>query len=194
MEHLTRSHLLRRAALAAGTGAAAAWMAAPASAAPSEQDLVWVRFAITSEFVLAELYREARRSGVFTGPDAAALQRGSAAALAHYRMLREALMGAGQTPIDVEDLEVTFPADAFSTRADAVRLGRRLTALAMHAYLGAVATVHDPALRPLFGQVAASAAEQRAFFLGPGKLIIGDPFPSVHGIDTASADLARFLP
>ncbi|MEZ0285799.1 MAG: ferritin-like domain-containing protein, partial [Thermoleophilia bacterium] len=92
------------------------------------------------------------------------------------------------------DLEVQFPAGAFETRPGAVSLGRRVEGLLLHAYLGAVTTIADQAIRRLFAQVAASEADQLAFLAGLAGPPIGDPFPSVHGLPTASEGLAVYLP
>ena len=43
-------------------------------------------------------------------------------------------------------------------------------------------------------QLSASEADQLSFLTGLAGPPIGDPFPSVHGIETASAALAAFLP
>lgn len=197
MTRITRSDLLRRAALtggaALGAGAAAGWLVSTAAARPPDEDLAWVRFGVAAEFVVAQFYRQARRSGFFRDREAFALQRGGAAELAHQRAFRQLLIDAGQVPIDDEDLEVVFADDAFSSRTKIVSLGRRLTGMTLHAYLGAVETVGDGATRRVLGQVAASSAAQLAFFTGPGS-IAADPFPTVHGLDTASVELSVYLP
>jgi hypothetical protein len=195
---ITRSDLLRSAAIGGGAamaaGAAGGWLAATALARASDEDLAWVRFAITAEYVSAEFYRQARRSGQFRPREGAALQRGTAAQLAHLRRFRATLIGAGLAPIEEADLEVVFPVGAFETRTGVISLGRRLGGLCLHAYLGAVATVEDEAVRRLCGQVAASEAEQLAFFTWLAGPTITDPFPSVHGLGTAAEELARYLP
>lgn len=198
MSHLTRSDFILRVAGAGGValvaGAGAGWLALPAAAAVSEQDLAWLRFAVTVEFVSAEYYRRARRTGFFRGAEARAMERAAAAQLAHMRRFRQALTDAGETPIDPADLEVVFPARAFATRANAVSLGRRVAALAVHAYLGAVTTIEDQAIRSLFAQVSAGEAMQLTFLTGLVAPVVTDPFPSVHGLATAAEELAAYLP
>ena len=198
MNQLTRSAFITRAAGAGGAavvaGAVAGWAVMPAAAAASEQDLAWLRFAVTAEYASAAYYRQARRTGFFTGRDLRALERANAAQVAHKEAFRAALTDQGEASIEDADLEVEFPAGAFETRPGAVSLGRRVEGLLLHAYLGAVTTIADQAIRRLFAQVAASEADQLAFLAGLAGPPIGDPFPSVHGLPTAAEGLAVYLP
>lgn len=198
MNQLTRSDLLRRAALAGGAavaaGASGGLLAATAAAKPRDEDLAWVRFATTCEYVCAEFYRQARGSGRFRGREARTLERGTAAELAHLAAFKKLLIDNGEAPIEDADLEVVFPLGAFETKPGVISLGRRLFATSLHAYLGALTTSRDESVRRLFAQVAASEAEQLAWFTGLAGRVVTDPFPSVHGIDTAAGELARYLP
>ncbi len=169
-------------------------MVAPASGAPSDLDLAWVRFAVTAEYVSADYYRQARRTGFFRGDEARTLERCTAAQNAHYAGFRKALIDNGQAPIEAADLEVEFPDGAFDTRGGAVSLGRRIEALCLHAYLGAVTTIGDEAIRKLFAQTSASEAQQLAYLTGLVAPVVTDPFPPVHGLPTAADELARYLP
>jgi hypothetical protein len=195
---VTRSDLLRRAAAAGGAalaaGASGGLLVATAAAKPRDEDLAWVRFATTCEYVCAEFYRQARGSTQFRGCEARTLERGTAAELAHLRALKLLLTDNGEVPIEDADLEVVFPLGAFETRPGVVSLGRRLFALSVHAYLGALTTSRDESVRRLFAQVAASEAEQLAWLTGLAGRTVTDPFPSVHGIDTAAEALAGYLP
>jgi hypothetical protein len=198
MKELTRSAFLRRAAVGGGAavagGAAVGWMAGPAAGAASEQDLAWLRFAVTAEFVSVAYYRQARAAGHFRGRDLRALEHATAAQVQHRRAFRTALSDQREPVIDDADLEVEFPDGAFDTEGDTLRLGRRIEGLLLHAYLGAVTTIADQAIRRLFAQVSASEADQLSFLTGLGGPPIGDPFPSVHGIETAAEALAAYLP
>ena len=57
MNQLTRSAFITRVAGAGGAavaaGAVAGWAVMPAAAAASEQDLAWLRFAVTAEYASA---------------------------------------------------------------------------------------------------------------------------------------------
>ena len=196
---LTRSALLKRAAGAGGAALAASatvgWAIAPAAAAPAgEMDLAWVRFGITAEFVSADYYRLARRSGLFRPAETRTLERATAAQNAHRTALRETLQNNGQAPIDDADIEISFPDGAFDTRRRAVALGRRLESALLSAYLGAVTTIQDQTIRQLFAQLAASEAEQLSFLTGLTGPLLTDPFPSVHGIATAADEFTRYTP
>jgi hypothetical protein len=153
-----------------------------------------VRFGIAAEFVSAEYYRRGRRSGLFRPAELRALERATAAQLAHRAKLRDTLMSAGQAPIDDADLEVTLPDGAFDDLHRTVSLGRRIQGLLLHGYLGAVVVVQDPTIRGLFGQISASEVEQLTFLKGLTGPVVTDPFPSVHGLATVSDELARYLP
>lgn len=194
MSDLTRSTFLRRAAVTAAAAGAGGWAVSSAAAAPSETDLAWVRFGITIEYVSAAYYLRARRSGWFDAPERRTLERATAAQNAHLTRLRELLMASNQLPIDKADIEVELDERDFAARRSTIALGRRIQALALHAYLGAVTTVDDEALRRVLGQIAASEAEQLAFLTGLAGPLVTDPFPSVHGLATAADELARFLP
>jgi hypothetical protein len=181
-------------AAAGGATLAGGWLASTAAAVPNEQDLAWLRFAVTLEFASREYYRRARRTGFFRGDEHRALERATGAEVAHMNGFRTALTDAGEAPIDLADLEVVFPEGAFTTRAGAVSLGRRIEALSLHAYLGAVTTIRDEATRRLFAQASASESAQLTYLTSLVAPVLTDPFPSVHGLPTAAEALAAYLP
>jgi hypothetical protein len=109
VNELTRSAFLRRAAAGGGAvaaGAAVGWTAGAAAGAASEQDLAWLRFAIAAEFVSVAYYRQARAAGHFAGRELRALERATAAQVAHRRAFRTALTEQGEPAIDDADLEL----------------------------------------------------------------------------------------
>lgn len=198
MSDVTRAAFLRRAAVTGGAvvamGSAGGWLAAAAGAAPGEEDLAWVHFAVAAEYVSIDVTRATRRSGLFAGRELRTLERATAAHNAHRRRFTEALLASGASPIEDADLEVTYPAGAFSTRRAALTVGRRVARLTLNAYLGAAATIDDADLRRLFAQAAAAEAEQFGLLSAFAGQVPADPFPSVHGLETASEALAAFLP
>ena len=197
MDAMTRTGFVRGAAsggAAVAAGGALAWLAAPAAAAPSEQDLAWVRFAITAEAVAVTFSARARTVGGWSGDERRTLERATAAHVAHRNAFRTALLDLNEPVIDPEDIEVELPAAGFASRTTAITLGRRIESILLHGYLGALATIADPAVRRLFAQVTASEAAQHTWLTGLQGPVLTDPFPSVHGIATAAAALAEFLP
>ncbi len=173
-------------------GAVAGWAVAPAAAAASEQDLAWLRFAVTVEYVSAAYYRQARRTGFFAGRELRALERANAAQVAHKNAFRQSAHRPWGGVRSRTPTSRSSSRTAPSRRAPgAVSLGRRIEGLLLHAYLGAVTTIADQAIRRLFAQVSASEAEQLAFLAGLAGPPIDDPFPSVHGLPTAAEALAR---
>ena len=145
-----------------------------------------------AEFVSADYYRRARRSGFFR-PRSPLARAATAAQNAHRKALGT-LQTAGQAPIDDADIEIVFPDKAFDTRQSTVGLGRRLESSLLSAYLGAVTTIQDQTIRQLFAQIAASEAEQLSFLTGLTGPLLTDAFPSVHGIATAADEFTRYTP
>ena len=197
MDRMTRTGFLRGAAAggaAVATGGAAAWLAAPAAAAPTEQDLAWVRFAITAEAVSVAYYARARTVGGWTTDERRTLERATAAQVVHRNAFRKALVNLKEPVIDPADIEIELPDSGFTSRSAAITLGRRIEALLLHGYLGALTTIADPAVRRLFAQVAASESAQLTWLTGLQGPVLTDPFPSIHGIGTAADALAEYLP
>ncbi|MGD9573157.1 MAG: ferritin-like domain-containing protein [Thermoleophilia bacterium] len=188
---VTRSGLLKGVLVG---GAALAVGAGTASAAPGERDLAWLRFGITVEYVSAAYYLRARRAGGWTDRERRALERATAAEVAHRNAFRAKLLALGEPAIEPEDIEIELPDAAFASRTATITLGRRLESLTQSAYLGAVSGIADPDLRRLFAQVCAAEAQQLAYLTGLGGRALTDPFPPVHGIETASEALATWLP
>ena len=121
---MTRTGFLRGAAAggaAVATGGAAAWLAAPAAAAPTEQDLAWVRFAITAEAVSVAYYARARTVGGWTTDERRTLERATAAQVVHRNAFRTALVDLKEPVIDPADIEIELPDDGFTSRAAAIR-------------------------------------------------------------------------
>ncbi len=188
---VTRSGLLKGALMG---GAALAVGAGTASAAPGERDLAWLRFGVTVEYVSAEYYRRARGAVAWSDSERRALERATAAEVAHRNAFRAKLIALNESAIEPEDIEIELPDAAFASRTATITLGRRLESLSQSAYLGAVAGIADADLRRLFAQVLASEAQQLAYLTGLGGRVLTDPFPPVHGIETASERLATWLP
>ncbi len=197
MDRVTRTGFLRgRAAggAAVATGGAAGWLAAPAAAAPTEQDLAWVRFAITAEAVSVAYYARARKLGGWSGDERRTLERATAAQVAHRNAFRTTLVDLKEPVIDPADIEIELPASGFTSRSAAITLGRRIESLLVHGYLGALTTINDSAIRRLFAQVTASDTAQLTWLAGLQGRVVTEPFPSVHGIGTAADALAEYLP
>ncbi len=197
MDRMTRTGFLRGAAAggaAVAAGGAVAWLAAPAAAAPNEQDLAWVRFAITAEAVSVAYYARARGVGGWTGDERRTLERATATQVVHRNAFRKALVDLNEPVIDPADIEIELPDEAFASRSAAITLGRRIESLLLHGYLGALTTISDSTVRRLFAQVSASESAQLTWLAGLQGRVITEPFPSVHGIGTAADALAEYLP
>ena len=163
MNDITRSAFLKKAAVGGGAavaaGAAVGLPAGPAAAAPTEQDLAWVRFAVTAEFVSAAYYAPGARLGPLHGRRAARAGAGERRPGAHFNTFRTTLEGLGSRRSTRPTSRSSCPADAFEHAVRALSLGPADRRALLHAYLGALTTVADSAIRRLFAQVAASDAE-----------------------------------
>jgi len=103
------------------------------------------------------------------------------------------LSGAGQTPAVASDFEFSYPNGAFASKASIARLGVRLEATFMGAYLGAVEGLQTSALKQPVAQIAANEAEHLSVFLRlSGRSPIGIALPRPLTIDEASNALDVF--
>ncbi|MEZ5101831.1 MAG: ferritin-like domain-containing protein [Thermoleophilia bacterium] len=199
MERLNRRQALARAgkglgALAAAGGAAGA-LATSAAAAPSETDLAWLPSASRSSSRASSTGRSLGRARAFAD-DGPVPERALAAERAHLKVLTDALIAGGGTPIEGVDLEPTFPRGTFGSRTAAARVGRSLEQLSVRTYLGALASVSDAAVRLALVKVVAGDAEHLAFL---NDATTGSPVglatkPILYDLARASDELATFLP
>ena len=149
---------------------------------------------ISMSAVSVAFYARARTVGGWSGDERRTLERATAAQVAHRNAFRKALVDLKEPVIDPADIEIELPDGGFTSRSAAITLGRRIEALLLHGYLGALTTIADPAVRRLFAQVAASESAQLTWLTGLQGPVLTDPLPSIHGIGTAADALAEYLP
>src|SRR5436305_4304609 len=111
----------------------------------------------------------------------------------HYAGLAALVSGAGQAPATSGDVDFSYLRGSFGTERAILELGRKLAALALGAYLGAVQNVQTPDLRLPLAQIAANEAQQAAAFeqLLGGRLV-GSAFAPSMQIDAVSAALDEY--
>jgi hypothetical protein len=190
--------LSRRQALGAAFGAAGA-LALPARAAraatpPTEADLAIYRLALGTELVGIAFYSRAKASPLFP----AGRRRDFARALANEQQHLIALSGllarAGQTVPTADDFDIALPARAFASRLRLAQLGIELESAFLGAYLGAAATLSDPATAAVAARLAASQARHLALHWEiADQRPIGPAFPVPLDLEQVSAVLDKYL-
>jgi hypothetical protein len=151
------------------------------AAAPADADLAYLRLLVGVELLTLDF--AARHLAA-----ARALKQIHAHDTAHYRGLASLLAAAGQQAATPADVDFAYPA---SVRP--LELGRRLKALALGAYLGAVEAVQSPRLRLPIGQIAAAEAQHAGVLAQlAGKDPIGRAFAEALPIERVSAALDEY--
>ena len=89
------------------------WLATAQGA--TEDDLAFANFGASTEFLVKDFYAKALEAKLVSGPKAAALKRGRAAAGRHAKALSDLLTSAGDVAPLPEDFEFEWPADTFKT-------------------------------------------------------------------------------
>jgi hypothetical protein len=185
--------LWRGAALLGSTGALGA-IAAPATAAGiPDGDLAYLRVLIGVELLELDFDERALATKRLSGTAPALLRSMLRDNKAHWIGLSALVHGAGETAATPGDIDFSYPRGSFGSRNAILRLGRRLTTLALGAYLGAVQNVQTPELRLPFGQIAANEAQQvGAYAQLLGAPVVGSAFAASMQIDAVSSALDEY--
>jgi hypothetical protein len=111
----------------------------------------------------------------------------------HYNEMSEILSASGQTPAVASDFDFTYPKGAFASKSSIAKLGVRLEAAVLGAYLGAVEGLQTNALKQPVAQIAASEAEHLSVLMRlSGRSPIGIALPRPLTIEEASNALDVF--
>jgi|KBSMisStaDraftv2_1062788.scaffolds.fasta_scaffold132154_3 hypothetical protein len=158
-----------------------------------DSDLAYARLLVGAELLGLDFYTRAIASKRLSGDALGSLKRARLNERDHYSRIAEILSGAGQTPAVASDFEFSYPNGAFASKASIARLGVRLEATFMGAYLGAVEGLQTSALKQPVAQIAANEAEHLSVFLRlSGRSPIGIALPRPLTIDEASNALDVF--
>jgi Ferritin-like domain len=187
---MNRARLLRT-----GVGGGAAllglgvWTERAAAAVP-DVDLSYLRLLVATELLKADFATQATARRKLAGAAARTVRQMHAADNAHYAGLAALMNGAGQPPATPDDIDFSYPRDAFATADSTAALAWKLTSLALGAYLGALEQVQTRSIRLPLGQIAANEAQQQSA-LAPlvGRQAIGRAFAAALPIDVVSAAL-----
>ncbi len=183
----------RRCFVASVVGAGSAALAAPwlpSATAATEDDLAFANFGASTELLVRDFYERALSAKLVSGPKAAVLRRGRAAAGGHAAALSDLLTNAGDVAPLPEDFEFAWPASTFRTAKAMVETGRGVLHLLGGVYQTAAATASDPSYRVLYVSLAASVSQQIVALVGPTAL---EPFPAALDLEAASDALAAYL-
>jgi ferritin-like protein len=185
--------LWRGAALLGSTGALGA-IAAPARAAGiPDADLAYLRVLIGVELLKVDFDEQALAAKRLRGTTLALVRRMLRDDKAHRVGLSALVQGAGQTAATPDDVDFSYPKGSFGSHGATVKLGRRLTILALGAYLGAVQNVQTPELRLPLAQIAANEAQQvGAYAQLLGAPFVGSAFAASMQIEAVSSALDEY--
>ena len=158
-----------------------------------DDDLAYARLLVGAELLALDFYTRAIASKRLRGDALGSLQRARLNERAHYDKMSEILSGAGQTPAVASDFDFSYPKGSFASKSSIARLGVRLEAAFMGAYLGAVEGLQTNALKQPVAQIAANEAEHLSVFMRlSGRSPIGIALPRPLTIDEASNALDVF--
>jgi hypothetical protein len=177
------------------TGSLAGSLVDSAAAADTvpDSDLAYARLLVGAELLALDFYARAIASKRLRGDALGSLKRARLNEREHYNKMSEILSGAGQTPAVASDFDFSYPRGAFASKSSIAKLGVRLEATFMGAYLGAVEGLQTNALRQPVAQIAANEAEHLSVFMRlSGRSPIGIALPRPLTIDEASNALDVF--
>ena len=156
-------------------------------------DLAYARLLVGAELLGLDFYARAIASKRLRGDALGSLQRARLNERAHYDKMSELLSGAGQTPAVASDFDFSYPKGSFASKSSIAKLGVRLEAAFIGAYLGAVEGLQMNALKQPVAQIAANEAEHLSVFMRlSGRSPIGIALPRPLTIDEASNALDVF--
>jgi hypothetical protein len=197
INQFSRAELLSRgakggaAALVAGS-AFGVFAGSAGAATPSDADLAYVRLLVATELLGADFYTNAGAAQPYPGPAAKNLDVALANEQAHYAVLSTILTNAGQVPATADDIDFTYPKDAFASTGSVTKLAVSLEMLFLGAYLGAAAGVQTASLALPIAQIAANQAQHLTVFsqlLGRSGFKGAMPAPlSLDAVTTALAE------
>ncbi len=194
MQTLTRVGLLRSGAAAALAASGAGVLARGAFAdVPPDADLAYARLLVAADLLAADFYAQALAAKQF-GPSATkALRHAAFNEQEHYTAVAGVLTAAGQTPATADDIDFSYPANAFVDRGSIAKLGVAIEQLQLGAYLGAADTVQTEPLRGIASRVAANEAQHVCLFTGLLEdRMLGVSLPLPLDIGEASSALGAY--
>jgi Ferritin-like domain len=188
---LTRSHLLRGAAvaIAGGVFVSSADAAPPAGSTVAlvGGDLAYVRLLVGIELLLVDFHANAVSSGHLEPAVRFAADRALVNEDEHYAYLAGVLTDAAATVLTSADVTFSYPAGAFYSASSVTALAVTLERLALGAYLGAAGNIANSTVAQAIAQITACEAQHlAAFSLAQRTGAFHDAFPQSLTIAQAS--------
>lgn len=184
---LARGGVGAAALLAGSTLGGALPSSAAAADTPSDADLSYVRLLVAAELLAIDFYSTAILSKQFRGAAQGNLRRAQSDERRHYDSLTTVLTAANQEPATAADIDFTYPRNSFASRRSIARLGSKLEAIFLGAYLGAVDGYEEASLKQLAARAAASEAQHLSVLsAAAGGPRFAAAFPRPLTIDRAS--------
>ncbi len=183
----------RRRFLTGALGAGAVTLGTPwlaTAGAATEDDLAFGNFGAATEFLVKDFYARAIEAKVVSGPKAAALKRGRAAAVQHAKALSDLLTSAGDVAPLPEDFQFAWPSNTFKSEKALVDTGRGVLRALLGAYQTAAAVASEQSYRVLYASLAASVSQQIVALAGVSA---AEPFPIAMDLEAASDALEAYL-
>jgi hypothetical protein len=164
--HRSCTGTLTRGGVLALAGGAALATAVPKALADvyTDNDLAWLRLLTTVELLGADFYANAQKAKPYDAPGMALLERAAFNDREHYASLAGFLTASGQIPATADDIDFTYPQDAFTSTAGVTKTAVDLETVFLGAYLGAIAGTQNASLHKPLARIAASQAEHVAVF------------------------------
>ena len=165
------------------------WLATAQGA--TEDDLAFANFGASTELLVKDFYAKGLEAKLVSGPKAAVLKRGRAAAGQHAKALSDLLTNAGDVAPLPEDFEFEWPAETFRTEKAMVDTGRGVLRALLGAYQTAAATASEPDLPRALREPRRQRqpADRRA----RRRLPRAEPFPIAMDLEAASDALEAYL-
>jgi hypothetical protein len=191
---MTRAGLLHSGAAAALAASGAGILARAAAAdVPPDADLAYARLLVAADLLASDFYAQALAAKRFGPLATKAFRHAAFNEQEHYTAVAGVLTAAGQTPATADDIDFSYPADAFADKGSIAKLGAAIEELQLGAYLGAADAVQSEPLRGIVSRIAANEAQHVCLFTGLlDNRMLGVSLPLPLGIDEASSALAAY--
>jgi len=186
---ITRAQVLSRsakggAALLVGGSALGALVAEAAAEPLPTADLDTARLLVGIELLASDFYSRAIKAAKTDRRVTSFVKRASANERDHYRALSVILTRAGVTPAGPDDFDFTYADGTFASKRAIVKFAEMLEATTLGAYLTALGTTENSALRAPMALIAACEAQHSAYFTtAAGGKPFGRSFPRALPID-----------
>jgi hypothetical protein len=139
-----------------------------------DNDLSYLRMLIGVELLGMDFYETAASAGHFGKVGTGRLEQALFNEKQHYQSLATYATGSNVVPLTSDDVDFTYPEDAFTSAGSIAKLAVTLETAFVGAYLGAVDAIHNTGLRTAVARIAANQAQHLTVFT---QLLGNRPYP-----------------